>query len=190
MHKHPNKITESEAGDLKRLVDPLLTIDEYKSKMGEDRDVIVLGISTLGKHPAEDIMDFTEKSYDWVLDADASSGETSDGNFLVFVELERNPSAAEKIISFITDLLNLTEQKIGDWKFTYFKSKKRYPLTIENIKATVILSPAKYDEKITNKEISENAALNQYRAISGLPIPEKMVTDKALLNIQRAAGIK
>ena len=138
-------ITESKFGDLKRLVTPILTVDVYTSEVGADRNVIVLGIPVLEKEAAVDIAEFAEKSYDWVLDADASDVVNSEnGEFMVFIELSRNPSAPENIYSFVSDLLNLTDQKMVDWNFVYYKSKQKLPLSIDNLRDTIILSPERY----------------------------------------------
>ena len=79
---HHNNINEGlEQNDLKRLILPELHIDEYKSKMGKDEDVIVLSFKVSGREPAEDLVNFIEKGYEWILDADVSAGEMDDGDF-------------------------------------------------------------------------------------------------------------
>lgn len=78
-----------EKNNLKRLVHPELHIDEYKSKLGKDEDVVVISFKITGREPAEDLVNFIEKGYDWVIDADVSSGEMSDGDYVVFVECDR-----------------------------------------------------------------------------------------------------
>ncbi len=130
-----------EHGDLGRLVQPQMTIDEFRSKMGEDKDIVVIGFTVFGKEPADDLVNFVEKSYDWVLDADVSSGETSDGNYMVFVEVQRKAKVAEHIMSMLTDMMNLTEQSLKDWTFTYYKGSDRLPVTIENLTDKIIPSP-------------------------------------------------
>jgi len=92
-----------EAGDLKRLIHPELHVDEFKSKLGDDSDVITISFKVATKEPAQDLVAFVEKGYEWVLDADASSGEMDDGSYIVFVELDRNKDAAENIMSLLTD---------------------------------------------------------------------------------------
>ena len=79
-----------EKGDLARLVHNELHIDEFKSKLGDDRDVVVVSFKVSGKEPANDVVNFVEKGYNWVIDADVSSGEMSDGDFIVFVEIPRD----------------------------------------------------------------------------------------------------
>ena len=75
-----------EHGDLKRLVHPDVHVDEFKSKMGDDADIVVVSFKVASKEPALDLVNFIEKGYDFVLDADLSSGELDDGEYLVFVE--------------------------------------------------------------------------------------------------------
>ena len=111
-----------EVGDLARLITPELHIDEFKSKMGEDADIIVLNFVVIGKEPATDLMNFIERGYDWVLDSDVSAGELDNGDYVVFVELERTPESAGNIYNLIENLMNLTDQNISEWSFKYRKN--------------------------------------------------------------------
>lgn len=103
-----------EAGDLAHLVDHTVTIDEYKSKMGSDEEICVLTFKVQGRDPARDLVSFIEKSYDWVLDADASSGELDDGTYLVFVEIDREADMIDNIITMFEDLERLTSIALQD----------------------------------------------------------------------------
>ena len=189
-----NQLSEGvEMGDLARLVQPILSIDEFRSKMGEDKDIIVVGFTVMGKSPADDIVSFIEKSYDWILDADVSSGETEDGNYMVFAEFERTKSAPSHIMSMITDLVNLTDQEVKDWQFTYYKHSTGIPLTEENLVKTMLLTPESYNTKVEASAvdaIKESTLLNQYRAMAGVRVPAAKIVDMQILNMQRAAGIK
>ena len=118
-----------EYGDLKRLVHSELHVDEYKSKMGDDADVCVISFKVAGKEPSADLVSFVEKGYDYVLDADVSSGEKEGGDYLVFVELERSKKLPEQILKVMEDLMNLTEQEIADWRVRYYKSTEDHDLT-------------------------------------------------------------
>ena len=86
------------AGDLKHLVDSILEVDSYKSKMGEDTDIVTIAFSTFNDESAKDLENFIEKGYPFVLDADATSGEQSDGTYKVFVEIERTKDVANQIL--------------------------------------------------------------------------------------------
>lgn len=185
-----NQVHEGvEHGDLKRLVQPVMSIDEFRSKMGEDKDIIVIGLTVLSKDPADDLVNFVEKSYDWVLDADVSSGETSDGNYMVFIELQRKPDAAKHIYNMLTDMMNLTKQSLKDWTFTYYKGDDRLPVTEENLTKKIIASTEEYELKTSNN-LEESIALNNLKASAGIKIVPKSIKDKDLLAIQVAAGIR
>jgi hypothetical protein len=120
MNQHKLPLSEGlEQGDLDRLVHNKLHVDEFKSKMGSDSDIIVLSFKVDGKEPARDLMNFIERGYDWILDADISSGELDDGQYLVFAELERDPAAAKYIYQLLSDIMNLTDTDLSDWKFQY-----------------------------------------------------------------------
>ena len=182
-------ITEgSEINDLARLVKPEMSIDEFRSKMGEDKDIIVVGFTVLNREPARDLVNFIEKSYDWVLDADVSSGETSDGNFLVFVEMQRKPNAAKHIMHMLTDMMNLTGQELNEWVFTYYKGASKLPVTLENLSEKIIGSPEEYEIK-TADGLSEST-LNSLRASARITVQPKKITDSLLYNMQVIAGIK
>ena len=58
--------------DLKNLVDSVIEIDSFKSKMGADEDIITVAISTISKESAQDLTDFFERGYTFVLDADTT----------------------------------------------------------------------------------------------------------------------
>ncbi len=156
-----NKIIEGlEQNDLKRLVHPELHIDEYKSKMGKDEDVIVLSFKVAGREPAEDLVNFVEKGYEWVLDADVSSGELDDGDFLVFVELEREFDAAKNIIAMLQDVMNLTDQKIEDWTLRARSNPAGLEVSVDSIKNHIPLTSSSYLSRYGKKELDEmrNAA--------------------------------
>ena len=77
-------------GDLRDMVYKVLEIDSFASKMGDDKDIVTLSFSIKEKSAAEDLMGFIEKGYEFVLDADITPGEQSDGTYKVFVEMERS----------------------------------------------------------------------------------------------------
>lgn len=151
-HPYPALFEGLEQGDLARLIHPRLHIDEFESKMGDDADIIVLSFKVNGKEPALDLMNFIERGYEWVLDADVSSGELDDGEYLVFAEIERNPAAAEHIVGLLDDILNLTDQKLSEWKFQYRKSANEHDITEEGILSMVPSSPAEYERKYGKDE--------------------------------------
>lgn len=155
-YQHSKQLNEGlEYGDLKRLVHPKLHIDQFKSKMGEDADIMLLSFKIGGKEPATDLMNFVERGYDWVLDADISSGELDDGEYLVFVEMDRTPETVEQIEKLLDDLMNLTEQKVSEWRFQYRKDPQEFEITPDNLRKYVPLTPNSYIERFGVEEPEE-----------------------------------
>ena len=112
--------------DLKDLMNPVFEVDSYKSKMGNDEDVIVLAFEVTGKQPAKDLSDFIEKGYDFVLDADISSGEVKRDTYKVFVEIERSIKITRQVNELLYGLSELSG--IENWVFRYYKNYKSQPL--------------------------------------------------------------
>lgn len=138
--------------DLEGRIEDTVHFDEYKPKMGKDDAVIVATFKVFGKQPAYDLENFIEKGYDWVIDAETSAGEISEGRYLVFVEAERRSTYAKKFMDLINDIKNLTDVK--DWKMVYYDKPdtKRNPvqsLSVETITASVPLSPKRYRDNKT-----------------------------------------
>ena len=157
----PYNINEGlEQNDLARLVTPELHIDEYKSKMGKDEDVVVLSFKVSGRNPAEDLVNFIEKGYEWVLDADVSAGELYNGDFLVFVELDREPAVADNVIAMMKDIINLTSQVLGEWSVQIRSKTEKLNLTADNIRNNVPLTTSAYQAQYGKRGLDEmrNAA--------------------------------
>jgi len=173
-----------EQGDLKRLVTSHIGIDNYKSKMGDDADILVINFVVEGKDPAKDLMTFIERGYDFVLDADISSGEDDEGRWLVFVEMERSRLRPKQIMRLIDDILNLTDQKLDDWTFNYHKDSIKYPLNLENLEEQVPLSPKLYRERFGDKE------MDQLKENARVPMKKKTVSNYYTDIIRVAAGLK
>jgi hypothetical protein len=132
--------------DLRGFVETTFSIDQFTSKMGEDSDVAVVSFRVNDKLPAIDLMEFIEKGYSFVLDADMSSGEERDGKYHVFVEIERSKKLPEQI----KDLLNGVGQLIDstDWRYRYHKDLKSLPFSEEAILENVPLSKESYESRI------------------------------------------
>jgi hypothetical protein len=188
MHNHNSKLLREnlESGDLKRLVHNELHIDEYKSKMGTDADVCVVSFKVAGKEPSADLVSFVEKGYEYVLDADVSSGEKEGGDYLVFIEIERTSELPEQLMQMMEDLMNLTEQKIEDWRVRYQKSNKEHAMTVDTIKDIVPLTPEAYEKKYGDI----HAELDSMKAIAGVPVTTKAPKNEYTESLKLAAGIK
>jgi len=185
-------------GDLARLVHDELHIDEYKSKMGTDADVCVVSFKVSGKEPSADLVSFIEKGYDFVLDADVSSGEKEGGDYLVFVELERTDKLPEQIIEIMEDIMNLTEQKIEEWRVRYYKSATDNELTQESLAKIIPLTPEAYDAKYGDEDEEVDATepeditqdLDAMKAAAGVPVTTTAPKNEYTESLRIAAGLK
>jgi len=147
MIQNNNQLNEGlELGDLKDWVDSTFTVDRFKSKMGEDQDIVVIDFKVKDKHPATDLMEFIERGYPFILDSDISAGEEKDGKYHVFVEIPRTPDLVGQLENLFLGLCNLT--KCYEWKFNYQKSKKIFEFTKENLQKEIPLSPDAYKQKV------------------------------------------
>lgn len=175
-------------GDLRRLISPVLSIDQFKSKMGDDADIIVLGFVVDGKEPAKDLMSFIERGYDWVLDADVSSGELDDGQYYVFVETERNIDAPENIYQLIDDILNLTEQDLNEWSFEYNKDSESQEISVNNLANTIPLTINAYRASYGSDD--EDEALDAMQEAARIPMKKRAPTNEWTESLRIAAGLK
>lgn len=130
------------AGDLQGMVYEIFEIDSYASKMGDDKNIVTLSFSVKSKEPADDLVGFFEKGYDFILDADVTAGEQSDGTFKVFVELERKRNVHEHIVEIVDGIKKLSEK--DKLKFRYYKDFRSYEATLENIQTVVPDDPDNY----------------------------------------------
>lgn len=143
------------AADLKNMVYDIFEIDSFKSKMGDDRDIVTLAFSVKEKEAAKDLENFLEKGYDFILDADATAGEQSDGTYKVFVELERNRHIPDQIMEIADGVCKLSDCE--GLKYRYYKDFKSKDLTTDAISEEIPLDNNTYDILV-----SENT-LNNYK---------------------------
>ena len=132
--------------DLENYVNEIFTIDTFKSKMGQDKDISVLAFEVLGQEPAKDLMNFIEKGYEFVLDADVSSGENNKGKYNVFVEIERDRHLPKRISDLLEEVSKLTG--IDDWKYRYYKNIESKIFDTATAESEVPLNDKDYESMI------------------------------------------
>ena len=154
--------------DLEGQLDPTITVDEYAANMGDDDEIVTLAFTVKGQQAAEDMVDWFERGYDYVLDAEVSDGQVSKGKYLVFVEMNRRTTVPERIVEMIEDLETLTQLQLDKW--TIIIDKKEYKPEVELLKSVIILSPSKY------RQIHEED-LNEMRNRAGLE-PSKIFKEQ------------
>ena len=133
-------------GDLKDMVSDVFEVDSFSSKMGDDKDIVTLSFSLNEKAPADDLMNFLERGYGFILDADVTPGEQSDGTYKVFVELSRDNDVHDHILEIIDGVKNLSE--MDNFKFRYYKNWRSKDLTKETLEELVPNDPNNYGIKV------------------------------------------
>ena len=168
--------------EMEGLMKPTVHVDEFSSKMGDDDDIIVVSFFLRNQQAAKDLMNWFEKGYDFVLDADRSPGEIKPNRYLVYVEIRRRSTAGGHVEMLLNDLNTLTEfEDSKDWTMHY--KGKEVPFTRDTFDRLVPLSPTAYRD-------SYEKDLNEVRTAAGLPVIANYdKKDRALQTIQSAAGI-
>ena len=139
-------------GDLRDMMDNVFEIDSFSSKMGDDKDIVTLSFSLKEKAPADDLMNFLERGYGCILDADVTSGEQSDGTYKVFVELARDNDVHDNILEIVDGVKNLSE--IDDFKFRYYKNWRSQNLSQETLEELVPNDPNNYGLKVEESRMA------------------------------------
>jgi hypothetical protein len=141
------------AGDLDGVVSKRFSVDQFKSKIGEDRNIMVLAFTVDGMAPAKDLERFAEAGYKEVLDADATPGTLEDGKHRVFVEFARVETVDQHIRKFLDDLKKLTNIEI--FEFTYHKNTTPFEASAKNLADILPRTPQAYTQKINGMKLEE-----------------------------------
>ena len=175
-----------EIGDLSRLVDNRATVDEYKSKLGKDEEIVVLAFKVQGKSPALDLVNFIEKSYDWILDADASSGELNDGNYLVFVELDRDENVPDNLVQMFEDLEKLSGVPVDDWILSYHRPHAIAKIDRDEIAKLIPLNVNDY----LSKQRTIKSEIDNLKTAAGVRVETRAPKNDFTESLRIAAGLK
>ncbi len=139
-------------GDLENLVLPLISIDEYESKL--DKDAIVVAFFVQDYEPAKDLNRFIQKGDVNLLDTDVSPAPNEDGYFLVFVELMRNTSVPDKILHIIDTINNLVSN--NTWQFcTYGHDNEVFPCDKRHLDIMIRTKPVEHEIEDMNTHLQE-----------------------------------
>ena len=141
------------AGDLEGIVSKRFSVDQFKSKMGEDRNIMVLAFSVDSHAAAKDLERFAETGYKEVLDADATPGSLEDGKHRVFIEFARVENVDQHVRRFLDDLGKLTN--IETFEFTYHKRTVPFEASAKNLADVLPRTPEAYSQKINALKLGE-----------------------------------
>ena len=140
------------AGDLHDLVKSVFEVDSYKSKMGNDEDIVVVSFSVMEQQAAKDLVDFIEKGYNFVLDADSTPGEIDQGYYKVFVEMERNPKIAAQVSELLDGVGKLAE--VDNFRFRYHKSFSSQTANLGNLQEMIPGDTGTYEQFVSESSVN------------------------------------
>lgn len=142
--------------DLVGQIEPTITVDEYVAKMGDNAHVITLAFIVNSEAAGNDLVEWFERGYSFILDASLSEGEIAIGKYVVFVEMNRRSTAPERIIELLEDLETLTDLSLEDW--TIEIEEEEHTPSEELLKRLMVLSPQAYrDENGDEEEDGEDS---------------------------------
>ena len=166
--------------DLEGMMKPTIHIDEFSSKMGDDDEIVVASFFVRDQQAAKDLVNWFEKGYDFVLDADMSPGEIKPNRYLVYVEMKRRSTTGNRLDEIVQDFSTLTEYAGNNWIMRY--NGENHPWSVETFKGLVPDSPAEYRAR-------KEAGLNEMRVASGIPTKDVYERTSDIKALQNAAGV-
>lgn len=138
------------AGDLEDLVSHIISVDEFESKIDNDK-AIVVGFKVDDKEPAQDLSRFIEKSAVDLMDTEVSGAPDTDGKYVVFVEYARDREFPSNLCTTLESMENLTGIKKENYRFTAYKKKGEHEVEEDILRRKVRLKPMpKKDDAIVD----------------------------------------
>ena len=150
-------------GEMTNLVNAVVSIDQYKPKIGEASETVVVAFEVDVVQAASDLSNLIETDVVESLDVDVSQGPNTRGKHMVFVEFIRDSSLHEKIRDILKVVSNVTT--VTEWKFEYYKGEEALDLNEENLKDSVIDNPQEYVLKYAQPK---NENLDRVKQLAGL----------------------
>jgi hypothetical protein len=118
-------------GDLADLVLPLISVDEFVSKV-DPSECIVFGFYVHDHEAANDLNRFLQKSAVPILDTEVSPAPDQHGYFMVFVEIMRNRRLEENVTSILAEIKSLVN--IDEWQMRVRKLDELVPFSEQNLR--------------------------------------------------------
>ena len=128
--------------ELKDMILPLVSVDEFEPKSGTVEEVIVVAFFANDELPAYDLDDFIDKSVIEFLDSEVSPNPNEEEQYLVFVEFKRQPNFWMKFYNLIEDIENVTGKM--DWQVQPYLIDSLYPLKDKALHDVVITKEEDY----------------------------------------------
>ena len=142
-------------GQLRNMVNEVVSIDQYKSKIDDDRNIVVLAFEVYDQNAADDLSNFVETGAFKIEDTEVSASTNTDANYMVYVEMRRGSGLHETIRKILEDVSKVTE--IESWQ--YNTGKTGMPQSLDNLEETIVNDPAEY-QRLNDNAMQEQKAIN------------------------------
>lgn len=162
-------------GDLEDLLLPMVSVDEYESKL--DDDSVVIAFYVTDRDPSQDLNRFIQKGAAMLLDTDVSPAPNEEGYFMVFVEFLRDENFPKKLIDTLESLQGLTGIKV--WKAKIYDVDEVLPVTVENLLAHVRLQSEEAKDNMPDEVVEDLTEFFRASDLDNLTIERKAVTLEA-----------
>lgn len=131
--------------DLRELVSSVVSVDQYNSKVDDDKNAVVVALEVDSKDVALDLSQFIETGHKDAIDVDVSVGATPAGTYYVFVEFHRGSKLFALIDVMLKDIQNV-DNSISEWEFVTYEQEDKIPMdwNEDNFNANVITSSYDY----------------------------------------------
>ena len=150
-------------GEMVNLINATISIDQYKPKIGEANETVVVAFEVSQEGAASDLSNLIETDVVETLDVDVSQGPNNNGNYLVFVEFQRNNKLHTSIVEMMKVVANVTT--ITEWQFEYYKGDGAVDLNEDNLKSSVLDNQQEYVLKYSQPK---NEDLDRVKQLAGL----------------------
>ena len=151
--------------EMVNLVNSTISIDQYKPKIGEASETVVVAFEVNQEGAANDLSNLIETDITDSLDVDVSQGPNNNGNYLVFVEFTRDNKLHSNIMEIMKAVSNVTE--ITEWQYEYYKGTDAVDLNEENLTENVLDNQEQYVLKYAQPE-ETNEELDRVKHLAGL----------------------
>lgn len=143
MMMQSNKVNESvQHNDLRSMIENNISVDQYKSKIGKDENIVVIAFKVKDKDPAMDLSQFIETGTG-AIDVDISPGPDDKGIYTVFAEFERKQNLYDLLSKVLEDIKQI-DKSIEKWTFTSYENKDLQEWGQETFNNSVITSSYDY----------------------------------------------
>ena len=121
-------------GDLQHLILNKVSIDQFEPKTGDEKEVLVMGLYSKDEEPAQDLARFIERGYIGVKDTEVSPGPDEDGNYMFFVEMQKDQDTMKRVVEILHDIKTVTT--VTEWQLN-FQGGRTHMLSEEMINKAI-----------------------------------------------------